>query len=69
MSGGAGDNKDIEKGLEAVVRGIFIGASLAVFGSWLDVIPMDMGRAVALGGIIGAAASLTMRRRRDKLGK
>lgn len=59
-------NENLEKTMEAMVRGIFIGASLGAFASWISVLGLDMGRAVAMGGIMGALAGLTHKRMRDK---
>ncbi len=60
------DNDSLEKNMEAMVRGILIGASLGMFASWIDLLSMDAGRAVALGGIMGALAGLTHKRMQDR---
>lgn len=48
-----------------IVRGIFIGGAMGVFGSLLGFTD-NMPRAIALGMVGGFFAGLTMARRQDK---
>ena len=66
MTNDPNDNESMEKNMEAMVRGILIGASLGMFASWIDLLSLDPGRAVAMGGIMGALAGLTHKRMRDR---
>lgn len=57
------DNDDSSLVLQALVRGILIGASLGIVAGLFF---MDGARALALGGICGAFAGLTHYKLREK---
>lgn len=47
--------------INAIVRGVFIGAALGVIASWVT--EYDIIRAVGMGMLCGVAATLTMKDR------
>ncbi|WP_319759481.1 hypothetical protein [Maridesulfovibrio sp.] len=57
------EDKNFERMLESVARGILVGGSIGAIAGWFF---MDLQRALLLGMLVGCVAGLTMKRVRDK---
>lgn len=57
------DNKNFERTIECMARGIMVGGSIGAIAGWFF---MDFQRALGLGMLVGCLAGLTMKSARDK---
>ena len=60
------EDREFERTLEYLAKGILLGGALGAIAGWFVV---DLTRGIFLGGLCGCIASLTMKGIRDKRGK
>ncbi|WP_419779979.1 hypothetical protein [Maridesulfovibrio sp.] len=60
------EDKNFERLLECMARGILVGGSIGAIAGWFF---MDIQRALLLGMLVGCVAGLTMKNVRDKRDK